>query len=221
MGGKYRDIPIHDISTRLGPSVSRALPFFHALSGCDTTSQLLGCGKKTAWATWNSMPEMTDVFLSITDRPEAFTITSDKMRSLERFCILMYSKTCSAATLDDARLQLFSDGSRTLENLPPTTAAYYQHVRRSILQACFIWKQSLVSYQAVPNYSDWGWNYDEQKQTWVPHWTDLPDASAACSLLMKCGCQKACRGNFKCFKAHIHCSSMCLCKGGCTNNDAD
>jgi len=45
-GKKVRDIPIHDICAHLGPSRSLALPLFHAITGCDTTSQFLGCGKK-------------------------------------------------------------------------------------------------------------------------------------------------------------------------------
>ena len=49
-GKKLRDIPIHDICSDLGPSRSVALPVFNAITGCDTTSHFLGCGKKTAWA---------------------------------------------------------------------------------------------------------------------------------------------------------------------------
>lgn len=43
-----RDIPIHSISAQLGPSLCLALPLFHAVTGCDTVSHFLGCGKKTA-----------------------------------------------------------------------------------------------------------------------------------------------------------------------------
>ena len=53
-GKTYRDVPIHKICSDLGPSKSLALPLFHSLTGCDTTSQFLGCGKKTAWAAWSS-----------------------------------------------------------------------------------------------------------------------------------------------------------------------
>ena len=49
-GKKLRDIPIHEICSNLGPSKSLALPLFYAITGCDTTSQFLVCGKKTAWA---------------------------------------------------------------------------------------------------------------------------------------------------------------------------
>ena len=144
-GKHYRDIPIHDIKSALGPTKSLALPLFHSLSGCDTTSQLLGIGKKTAWSTWQSMPELTETLLNLTHNPQPFSMDSDDMKQLERFFVLMYSRSCSATSVDEARLQLFSHGSRTLEALPPTKAALYQHVKRAILQACFFWKQSVSS----------------------------------------------------------------------------
>ena len=45
-GKHWRDIPVHDIKSALGPTKLLALPLFHSLSSCDTTSQLLGIGKK-------------------------------------------------------------------------------------------------------------------------------------------------------------------------------
>ena len=41
---KYRDIPVHSFHIGLGPSKFIALTLFHSLTGCDTTSQFLGCG---------------------------------------------------------------------------------------------------------------------------------------------------------------------------------
>ena len=66
-GKKYRDIPVHSLHAGLGPSKSIALTLFHSLTGCDTTSQFLGCGKKTAWAAWNSFPDLTDTLYSGAD----------------------------------------------------------------------------------------------------------------------------------------------------------
>ena len=60
-GGKnYRDIPAHEISKDLGPQKSLALPLFHALTGCDTTSAFLGHGIKSAWAAWEATPDLTE-----------------------------------------------------------------------------------------------------------------------------------------------------------------
>ena len=33
-----------------------ALPLFHAITGCDTLSHFLGCGKKTAGVSWQNTP---------------------------------------------------------------------------------------------------------------------------------------------------------------------
>jgi hypothetical protein len=43
-GKDFRWVPIHDIAKALGPR-ARALPFFHAFSGCDTVSAFTGKGK--------------------------------------------------------------------------------------------------------------------------------------------------------------------------------
>ena len=220
-GKHYRDIPIHDICKRLTKDEARALPFFHALTGCDTNSQPVNIGKKTAWDRWGSMPEMTQVFLWLLDNPEKFTMNSWVWNLLERYLIVQCSKSCSSSRLNDARLKLFQSGTKTLENLPPTSAAYFQHVKRAILQASFFWKQSLTPQQVIPNYALYGWKYDERVKQWVPHWTDLADTSTACAFLVKCGCKKACHGNCKCFKAGLRCSALCGCQGGCTNNNDD
>ena len=53
----------HEITAELGPKKSRALPMFHAVTGCDTVSSFAGRGKKTAWTIWAVLPELTYAFL--------------------------------------------------------------------------------------------------------------------------------------------------------------
>ena len=60
--GKDRDlqwIPIHSVFISLGPS-SKALPFFHAFTGCDFVSAFVGKGKKTARQAWNVFENATE-----------------------------------------------------------------------------------------------------------------------------------------------------------------
>ena len=131
----------------------------------------------------------------------------------------MYKKTCSASTINEARHQLFTSGSRNLEaRLPPTQAALFEHIKRAILQSCFIWKQSVLCQQKIPNFANWGWIFNMQKKKWVPIWISLPDASSACQLLWHCGCMVASQGNCKCYKARMLCTSLCKCDGGCLNS---
>ena len=218
-GKKYRDIPVHELHAGLGPSKPIALTLFHSLTGCDTTSQFLGCGKKTAWAVWNSFPDLTDTLVALTLNPNMFGIESIHMQRIERFVVLMYSKGCGAAGVNEARLRLFTSGTKSLESIPPTQAALFQHVKRAILQSSFYWHQALSARQEIPDFSGWGWQKDNTS-TWQPLWTTLDDASVACTTLLHCGCNKACTGRCKCNRAGVRCTALCKCEGGCFNNES-
>ena len=47
-GKHFRYLATHKISIGFGPIMAQALPMFHALTGCDTVSSVVGHGKKTA-----------------------------------------------------------------------------------------------------------------------------------------------------------------------------
>ena len=49
----------HEIAAGLGPEKARALSMFHVLTGYDNVSSFAGHGKKTAWAVWKVLPELT------------------------------------------------------------------------------------------------------------------------------------------------------------------
>ena len=217
-GKKVRDIPIHDICTNLGPSRCLALPLFHATTGCDTTSHLFGCGKKTAWTSWQNTPGLTESLVTLTNDPQVFSLGSVHMQNLERFVVLMYSKGCGLTKVNEARHRLFTSGAEALKNLPPTQAALFQHIKRAILQASFHWNQATVARQEIPVFSEWGWQ-KEDKGIWLPLWSTLKDSSEACSILLRCGCAKSCTGNCKCSRAGVRCTSLCKCESGCVNAD--
>lgn len=220
-GKTFKEIPIHHICQQLGPARSEALLFFHAFTGCDVTSSMFGIGKKTAWNAWAAYPEVTDTFIDITNTPNSFTLESQHMSHLERFTVLMYSKNCGADSVNDARKLMFTQGLKSLESIPPSQHALFQHTKRALLTTAFIWKMSLSKSPDIPDYSKWGWEWNDRTKEWVPYWTDLPDASHGCSLLLNCGCLVSCTGRCKCYRAGIRCSPLCKCQEGCTNNSHD
>ena len=57
-GKRYRFLTAHKIGAALRKEASRALPMFHALTGCDTVSTFVGHVKKTAWAAWKGFPQL-------------------------------------------------------------------------------------------------------------------------------------------------------------------
>ena len=225
-GPTYKDIPVHELSKTILVTSHRpktiqiqSLLFFHAFTGSDVTSAFKGIGKKSAWKVWQCYPEVTDTFDELTKHPHSLAIESSHMKVLERFTILLYSKNCSATRVNDAREVMFSSGLKSLESIPPTLHALFEHVKRTLYIVSFIWSQSLCLSPQVPSASEWGWEWNDLVKAWAPLWTSLPDVSKGCALLFKCSCIKACTGNCTCFRNNMKCSSLCKCQGGCTNNE--
>ena len=79
--GKGRDTvwyPIHKYANHLGQRKSKALLFFHALSGCDTVSAFRNKGKKSFFQTWEVFPEITDTFYNLSNYPIEMTEKDEK-----------------------------------------------------------------------------------------------------------------------------------------------
>ena len=62
VGKTVKNIHINATFEHLGVKVSRALPFFHAFTGSDTTSAFKFKAKKSAWQAWKTYNSITDVF---------------------------------------------------------------------------------------------------------------------------------------------------------------
>ena len=86
----YRYIPVHLIAQDLGLPKAMALPAFHALTGCDTTSAFFGKGKKTAWSVWQSLPELTLPLKLLSSPNPTVDMIRTHMPTLEKFVIQFY-----------------------------------------------------------------------------------------------------------------------------------
>ena len=212
-GAHLRYIATHDISSKLKPQVPKALPFFHAFTGCDTVSCFYGKGKKTAMDTWNSFPEVTTAFLSLGNTPPV--VDDSNMAILERFVVLLYDRTSTQTAVNDARKQLFVKKGRQFDAIPPIRAALLEHSKRAVLQAGYIWGQALIPSPTMPNPQDSGWTLESS--LWRPYWTALPDVMSSCQELVRCGCKKGCRRQCSCVKASLCCTALCKCPDECDN----
>ena len=100
--------PSHVANQMLGLQHCEVLPFFHAFTGCDLVSSMLGIGKKTAWNAWNAYPKVTNTFVAIIQDPSSIILDSLHVRRLQRWTVLMYSKNCDAELLNDAMKVMFT-----------------------------------------------------------------------------------------------------------------
>ena len=207
VGKHFRYLAAHEIATTLGPSKCRALPFFHALSGCDLVSFFRGKGKKTAWATSKNLDAVTEAFFSLGSTPQQI---EPYCELIEQFIVLLYDRTTTHTSVNQARKELFAQKGRAIDLIPPTQAALIQHVKRATYQTGYCWSQSCIAAPEMPSPSVWGWTKKDTGK-WDVFWTDLPEATKACRELLRCGCKKGCCEQCKCLKAALRCTVF-LCR---------
>ena len=82
--------------------------------------------KKSTWLALRSCPSAIYAFLDLYLQP--VDVSSDTLEGIERFLVVVYSRTCSASGV---WTELLAHGYRTMENIPPTKAALLQRVRRA------------------------------------------------------------------------------------------
>ena len=94
MSKKYRFYSINAICASLGEQRSRALPVFHTLTGCDTTSAFKGKGKKSAWQAWQAYEEVTETLEYLASNLfEILDVHSDHFWKIEILIVILYDRT--------------------------------------------------------------------------------------------------------------------------------
>ena len=121
----HRYISAHGIAKALGKQKADALPLFHASSACDTVSSFNRIGKKNAWETWKVLLSLTKTFQELAKCPNLLSFATDEV---ERFVLILYSRTSECKFVNETRKKLFACGRQT-ENIPPTQDALIQHTK--------------------------------------------------------------------------------------------
>ena len=214
-------ISIKNLACSLGQTRCQALIFFHSFTGADCNSAFKGVGKKKAYAVLDSYPEVENVFAGFhTDPFQNLDEDDGKFNTIQRFVVLLYSRTSLLHSVNEARMELYYARSQNHENIPPTKNALLFHTKRAIYQSG-VWSQSLEEQQNLPSPKNFGWKESEGVvKIWEPLWMTLQEASKEIrELRVKCGCKATppCTSTARCIckSAGFRCSLLCSCK--CTN----
>jgi len=204
---RLRYIPAHMIANKLGPSMCKALPAFHALTGCDSTSSLAGIGKTKSWKTITKSTTHQDSLGNVGQSPD---VDDELTRRVEAFVCCLYSvSTRNPATTDEARYLLFCQKSRSNMLLPPTCDSLQQHIKRSNYQA-YVWRNALTARQNLPSPDGHGWKLEND----MLHPILMTKSAAPESILelTSCGCLKSsCTRNCSCSSNGLACTESCKC----------
>ena len=162
-GNNRKTVNIHLLYEALGEEICLALPFFHAFTGCDSTTSFYNLPKKKWFELWMSCPmrdDITTVFQQLSWQPKRFSIDFGNS-VLNRFVSYAYMK--SEMELKLARLSIYTSSFKdSFRILPPSTDALELHILRSCYQAGWIWGNTLSQTQSSPP-MEWGWHVHRSK----------------------------------------------------------
>ena len=220
VGKNYRYLPIHRIAEGLGQKAA-ALPAFHAITGCDTTSSFFGKGKTTAWSVWQDLPGLTVplTLLSTANPTEQILINYSAL--LQKFVVNLYGLSESEIeSVDDARHYLFLKKGKDFVQMPPGSDAFYQHLLRAAHQSGYVWGNMLKKAPADASHSitDWGWQQLSVDEAPTPMFTTIPLLSKSLPELVSCKCKSVCKPPCSCCMHGQSCMILCACKGECKQN---
>ena len=198
-GIHLRYLAAHEIANTFTNNVALALPAFHAFTGCDTVSYFYAKSKKTALDTWKSFPEVTPVFIALSRAQTE--IAEEWMSTLERFVVLLYDRTSSSSSVNEARKQLLTRKARNFGARFITRTCPYCIPGWSHLGA---WGQALVPNPPVPIPSPqyWGGISDNT----VRNHKVIPIAAVI---------NNGFRGGCGFQKVSLRCTAMCQCAEEC------
>ncbi|CAH1277494.1 Hypp9663, partial [Branchiostoma lanceolatum] len=205
---KARFIPIHNLSRSLGQPLCRALPAFHAITGCDSTASFAGIGKKKAWSILCQNPEHQSNLANFGHDPE---MEEECFRNSENFVCDLYQTGKAPCSVDDMRYFIFCQKRQRNEVLPPTSDSLRQHLQRSTFQTC-LWRRALKAMQNMPQPDGRGW--EERGTVLAPVLMTKDPAPKSLVELVACGCTTSCRrANCSCRVHSLACTEACKCMG--------
>ena len=187
----------------------------HVLSGCDTVAYLWGVGKVTVLKVLSSGKHLTKLgqlpveMADVIDEATHFVAACYSSPDSADMTALRYSVW--STKMSNPKLSSAPD----LKTLPPTTAAFVEHVKRAHLQVA-IWKAAMDADPPSLDPVQYGWSLDAASGILVP--VSLPpDVSPAPDdvlKLIKCGCASSTpcsTSRCSCSAAQLSCSMFCSC----------
>ena len=198
------NISIKNAYSHLGKSVSEALMDWHAFTGNDIYGKMSGISKEVCFK--RLLEVNNEILLALSTLGESESLPNDdSIRILEGFVAILYGAP-KVKCLNELRWHFYSRKQAQGENLPPTSAAFRQHVYRAHYTA-MVWHRNTVHQQNLPAPDDYGW----KKEGDIYVLTMNSPAPQAVINLVRCNCKKGCEKKCSCKMNNLGCTEICGC----------
>ena len=99
---------IFELRNKIGDKRCLGLPFFHAFTGCDSTSSFFQHGKCKFWDTWLASNEsLTDTFIDLSNQPTSISDEDFKLIQVFLMKVYCHEKYTTFLDINDARIKSF------------------------------------------------------------------------------------------------------------------
>lgn len=203
---RKRFTPVHKIV--IPEEKRKSLLAFHALTGCDTTSQFAGIGKATAWKVLDDQTASLIASIGEASPPSPRTLSD-----AEAFVCQLYHNGTREVEINRERAAAFRKVKKNLDTLPPTQDALHLHIRRANYQA-MIWKRAQDATLSIRRPEDENGWYLSDEGILKPKLMTQEEVSASCLQLAFCGCssENSCLNRrCTCVRLSLPCSKACKC----------
>ena len=215
-----KEYDLIEIFEMYGPDTCKALPYFHAFTGCDTASSFFGKGKTTmfdAWMIFPKLSELNSTFIELSNSPTS--VSKENLKILEEFMLFVYfGKDHKYTDINDARCtSFFKSPDPKLKETILSRDALFEHVKRSTYQAGWLWKECLVNV-ILPDPRLWGWKTNTGSHiTYIPQWETNTATVKLETIISICSCKTNRCTACKCGTASKKCLIYCNCQRKCKN----
>ena len=128
------NIPVHRIP--LSEEKSKLLLAFHAITGCDMTSNFYVVGKASAWKVFEDAPDLLEHL------GEESQISTDVLAKAEAFVCKLYNPGTQEVEINKERATAFRKSKKDLDALPLTHDALILLIKRANYQT-MEWNKAL------------------------------------------------------------------------------
>lgn len=215
-GDRRRVVNLKSIHDSIGPLRAAALPAFHALTGCDLTSRIKWKSKSSCLKVLMSAND--DLVEGISHLGEGSMPPVEVAKNCEKFICHLYDSSIHKA--DELRWRMFKKQPQSIEKLPPTPGAIYQHILRAHYVSS-IWLQDIVPHPKLDDPATLGWQKHDGK--YYPVISQNAMAPDDLLELVRCQCKASeCRGRRCSCRSHdLPCTELCGCDEiGCSNRSS-
>jgi hypothetical protein len=190
--------------------MANILPVAHSLTGCDTTSSFFDIGKKTVY---KILKQNTTKYQTLTN-----LASSDVDACVEAGRLLvadLYDPKGSAKSvhrdLNKLRVKLALSKDSSLVKLPPSEAAFRQHILRVAFQV-YVWTHANEAKPPPRSPLEYGWR-NENKYLMPKYFEGPMTSDFLQDPVCVCKGKSICSKNCVCVEQNLSCTSICDCQG--------